>query len=489
MNRLEEIRARLEAIRARLAEIEGLAEPEGDEAVRSAALTARADETDVLLAEWDTLEAERVPLQARHDRLEAVRSASLRPSNTESGDGSRIGGHGPEIKRNRDPYEDLELVRSGRYADGDVIERAKFAIDQAPKYLDDGGRAHAMRLVEMDTDDDSRQAPLIARHMLLTGSQDYRRQYAEYMRTGYAGELLRAALSLTDANGGYLVPFTLDPTIILTNAGIIDPIRSMATVVQIATDSWNGVSSAGTTSGWTAEAAEATEGNPTFAAPSITPKRADSFVTGSYEVLSDSGFASQLGRLLADAKARLEGAAFATANTGATRPRGVVAAVAAVTTSIVASATTNALVIADVYAVDEAMPARYSAQSQWIANKKIQNKIRQFDTTGSAAFWANLGMGRPKELLGQPIKECSTMQSAVTTAGLVLLAGDFSMYQIVDRIGMSTQYVPVLMGTTNHRPTGEAGWFAFWRVGADVLDAGAFRLLQLNSTAAAVALA
>jgi hypothetical protein len=349
MNRLEEIRARLEAIRARLTEIEELGEPEGDEATRSATLTARTDETDALLTEWDTLEAERAPLQARSDRLEAVRAASFRPANAEGGDGARVGGRGPEIKRTRDPYEDLELVRSGRYDDGDVIERAKFAIDQAPKYLNDDGRAHAMRLVEMDTEDDSRQAPLIARHMLLTGSRDYRQQYAEYMRTGYAGELLRAALSLTDANGGYLVPFTLDPTIILTNAGIVDPIREMSTVVQIATDTWNGVSSAGVTAGWTAEAGEATDGNTTFGAPSITPKRADSWVTGSYEVLADSGFASQLGRLLADAKARLEGAAFATANTGATRPRGVVAAVAAVTTSIVAAATTNALVIADVY--------------------------------------------------------------------------------------------------------------------------------------------
>ena len=58
------------------------------------------------------------------------------------------------------------------------------------------------------------------------------------------------------ANGGYLVPFTLDPTIILTNAGITGNIRAISSQVTIATDNWNGVSSAGVTGEWTAEAAE-----------------------------------------------------------------------------------------------------------------------------------------------------------------------------------------------------------------------------------------
>jgi len=77
MSRLEQIRQRQEAIRARLDEIEALAEPEGDEAVRSQAYADRASETDELLTEWDALDAEAQPLVARAARLDAVRSAAL----------------------------------------------------------------------------------------------------------------------------------------------------------------------------------------------------------------------------------------------------------------------------------------------------------------------------------------------------------------------------------------------------------------------------
>lgn len=286
-----------------------------------------------------------------------------------------------------------------------------------------------------------------------------------------------------------MVPFTLDPTIILTNAGVIDSLRSISRNIQISTDVWHGVSSSGVSAAWTAEGAEASDGSPTFAQPTITPKRADAWVEGTYEVLSDSGFATELGRLLADAKANLEGAAFATGNSGATRPRGVIAAVAAVTAQIVASATTNAFVIGDVYNVKGGLRARDKAMASWLANDNIYDKVRQFDTAGGGGFWTNLNGPTPPTLVGKPTYEASTMQSAVTTAGLVLLAGNFQHYAIVDRIGMSVKYNDMVMGITNNRPTGSAGWFAMWRVGADVTDVTAFKLLQLNQAAAAVALA
>jgi HK97 family phage major capsid protein len=324
--------------------------------------------------------------------------------------------------------------------------------------------------------------------MLMTGSPEYHAEFQEYARTGYVGDQMRAALSLTGANGGYLVPMTLDPTIILTNSGITGTIRSISRNVTIATDDWNGVSSAGVTGEWTAEATEAADASPTFTQPIITPKKADAYVQASYEVLADSGFASELGGLLADAKIRLEEAAFATANTGATKPRGIVAAVAAVTASLVTSATTGAFVVGDVYSVANAIPARYENSSSWLGNKAIANKIRQFDTAGGGSFWANLGMKQPPQLLDSPFYRNSTMTGTVGNAALILLCGDFSQYVVVDRVGMSVLYEPIVKGS-NRRPTGDGGWYAFWRVGADVTNVDAFRLLQLNQTAANVALA
>lgn len=478
--RSEVLTEEMEALRAEVKVIEENEEATEEDLSRS----------ESLLAEWDEKAALRTKALGREQQVDEVLRARLEPERVEPMipvDGRR----GPEVMRKVEPYETTnDLVRSlwnhSSYDETDTISRALAAVDNAPRHVDDKGKEHLHDLLHMD----NRHAPLIARHMLLTGSDEYHDQFREYVasRGTYVGEALRAAMSLTDAQGGYLVPFTLDPTIILTNVGAANPFRQISTIKTIATDTWNGVTSAGVTAEWTAEGTEAADASPTLAQPTITPKKADAWVFGSYEVLADSGFASELGRLLGDAKDRLEAAAFATANTGATIPRGVVAAVQAVTASIVTSAATGVFAVDDVYNTSDALRPRDAAQASWVANKKIFSLTRRFDTAGGSSFWANLGMGVPNQLLGQPTYEASAMTGVVTTGSNVLLAGNFSEYYIVDRVGMAVMYDPIVKGT-NGRPTGQGGWFAFWRVGADVVDPGAFRLLQLNKEAAATALA
>jgi HK97 family phage major capsid protein len=50
------------------------------------------------------------------------------------------------------------------------------------------------------------------------------------------------SLSLTSASGGYAVPVTLDPTIIPTSNGAVNPWRAISRVEQITGNTWNGVS-------------------------------------------------------------------------------------------------------------------------------------------------------------------------------------------------------------------------------------------------------
>lgn len=480
----EMLAEQMEALRAEIKVIEEADEPTDDDLSRA----------EALLEEWDSKKTDYDKAVTREQKVDEVMRAALRPANTEEGSAPDARRRSPEVMRRVDPYDpdtQQELVRSlwgkGPFHAEDTIDRANAAIEHAPRHVDDNAKKRLDELVNLD----NRHAPLIARHMLLTGSPDYHNEFRDYVasRGTLIGDAMRAAMSLTDANGGYLVPFTLDPTIILTNAGITGPLRSISTIKTIATDVWHGITSAGVSAEWTAEGAEAADASPTLGQPTITPKKADAWVFGSYEVLADSGFAAELGRLLADAKVRLEEAAFATANTGATIPRGIVAAVAAVTASIVTSATTNAFVVGDVYSVSDALRARDASQASWIGNRSIFSKVRQFDTAGGSAFWANLGMGVPQQLLGQPVYECSTMTSVVSTGANILLAGNFAEYYIVDRVGMSVIYDPMVKSTGNGRPTGQGGWYAFWRVGADTVDASAFRLLQLNQVAAATALA
>jgi HK97 family phage major capsid protein len=479
--RSEILTEEMEALRAEVQVVEELEEPSEEDLTRSGHL----------LAEWDTKNAERETALEREAHVAKVLEANLaRSAQTESGDGPAAR-RGPEVKRSIDPYDNKDQLLRSLWGDSvlnhsDTISRAQVAVDNAPRHVNEAAKERMHLLLEGD----SKHTPLIARHMLLTGSAEYHEEFQTYVKSKgtYVGEAMRAAMSLTDSAGGYLVPFTLDPTIILTNAGIQDPLRQISTIKTIATDTWNGVTSAGVTAEWLGEGSEAADASPGFGQPVITPRKAAAWVFGSYEVLADSGFASELGRLLGDAKARLEGAAFATGNVGASQPRGVVAGVAAVTASIVTSATTNAYVVGDVYRVSDALRPRDAAQASWIGNKKIFSLTRQFDTSGGSAFWANLGMAVPNQLLGQNIYECSTMTGAVSTSALVLLAGNFSEFYIVDRVGMSVMYEPMVKSTGSNRPTGQAGWFAFWRVGSDVVDAAAFRLLQLSQTATFTAL-
>jgi HK97 family phage major capsid protein len=115
-----------------------------------------------------------------------------------------------------------------------------------------------------------------------------------------------------------------------------------------------------------------------------------------------------------------------------------------------------------------------------VSNFAVQSTIRQMDTAGGSSFWANFaGPLMPERLLGLPIYASSTMTSTVTTGSNILLAGDFSEYIIVDRVGMSMSYDPNVRSSANMRHTGQGQFTAFWRTGADVGSVNAFRLLQL----------
>lgn len=61
----------------------------------------------------------------------------------------------------------------------------------------------------------------------------------------------------------------------------------------------------------------------------------------------------------------------------------------------------------------------------------------------------------------------------------IMVVGDFGQFYIVDRLGTTMVYEP-LVKVANQRPTGQAGWFAYWRVGSDVAVADAFRVLNIG---------
>jgi HK97 family phage major capsid protein len=78
-------------------------------------------------------------------------------------------------------------------------------------------------------------------------------------------------------------------------------------------------------------------------------------------------------------------------------------------------------------------------------------------------------------MLGKPVLESTSVLGVYTTGSKVLVYGDLRQFYIVDRVGMSIVYDPVVLGS-NRRPTGQGAWYAFWRVGSDVSTANAIRV-------------
>jgi len=234
-----------------------------------------------------------------------------------------------------------------------------------------------------------------------------------------------------------------------------------------------------------AEFEEVSDDAPTFDSPDIPIKKMQGFVPISIEALQDEANVTQVvAELLAEGKDELEAVSLITGTGQSNQPTGIVTALAN-TAAEIAPVTPETFAIADVYAVYEQLPARHRRRGAFLANNLIYNKIRQFDTDGGAGLWTTLGNGEPPLLLGRPIGEAEAMDATwdgtETADNYVLLYGNFQNFVIADRIGMTVEFIPHLFGGTGQRPTGKRGWFAYCRMGSDVVNPNAFRLLNIET--------
>ena len=461
--RAEEIRARQAVIRSDLDVLEEVAEPTDEERTRA----------DDLLGEWDDLVVELEPLAERESRIEKVRAAARQEANREVPQTPDL-----LVRNKRDPFEDLDSVRQHMVPVSEVRARAAAAVEQFADRDDHWALDHdaAENVTQLIYKRGKNFGKAISEQLLVTGAPEYLAAFEQYL-SDPGGFSTRAALSLTPANGGYLVPFTLDPTIILTNAGSANPYRQVANIKTTTTNDWNGVTSAGVSAEWTAEGIEAADATPTVGPLKITPQKADAYLFGSFEVLGDSDFAQQLPDLLADAKDRIEETGFAV-GTGTGQPKGIIPAGTAL--SIAGNAATGPR-NSDVYALQAALPARFRgprARNVWMGNLNTINALRNVPSfTGSTSSIVKDESDPPK-MLGKPFLESTSIVGTFATTNKVLAYLDASQYYIVDRVGMSVIYDPIVLGATR-RPTGQGAWYAFWRVGADVSTATAVRVLSL----------
>jgi HK97 family phage major capsid protein len=234
------------------------------------------DLRDTLVQRWEVLDGKAKPLIERMEKVRGITRAAGDEGNLERPDGgSPYRGGSPDLvtRANRDPYDNLEAVRGRVVTRGELLSRAMDAIEVEAKR---GNLEHDFA----ETATQKVQGrPDVARHMLMTGSEEYQEAFRAYVEDPQ-GNVQRAALTLTLANGGYLLPFVLDPTIILTNTGSANPWRRISNVKQTTSNTWNGVTSAGVNAAWLTEGTIVTDGSPTVGNVVVTPQKAAAWVFG-----------------------------------------------------------------------------------------------------------------------------------------------------------------------------------------------------------------
>jgi HK97 family phage major capsid protein len=229
------------------------------------------------------------------------------------------------------------------------------------------------------------------------------------------------------------------------------------------------------------EAEEVSDDTPTWGADEISVHTGRGFIPFSLEISMDyPGFMGDIQMLLRESKDDLEAQKFVLGS-GTGEPTGIVTALTG-TSYVVASGTADTFALADIYAMDTALPARWASNASWLANKGIYSSIRQAGGANLDDFWVGLRDGRPSSLLGYAPYDASYMDGVInaTQDNYVAILGDFRWYWIAERIGMSMELIPHMFGATARRPTGQRGVFAWWRNGADVVAHRAFRMLNVT---------
>jgi HK97 family phage major capsid protein len=278
--------------------------------------------------------------------------------------------------------------------------------------------------------------------------------------------LVRAAFAETSgAVGAFALPLQLSSELIYVNQGIASPHRTLARHELGTSNTWNGITTQGSTANVVAEGVAVTDTTPSIGQLVITPGKIMTWIFGSFESMDDTALSAQVPGMFDEARGRLEGQLFATGTGGSGQPFGTV-------TRAAVDATTGNPTAALIYAMDQNLPPRFrnGGKVAWASNETVRNICRQIPAfTGAVTSIVNdnTSDGIP-EMLGYDFFESSAMLSG-SVGNRELILGDWQSYVIVDRLPSVTIAEQLVQSQATALPTGQRGWLNYSRVGADTV--------------------
>jgi HK97 family phage major capsid protein len=422
---------------------------------------------------WEALEAEHAELRASADKMKADADRAALVAEQRARWGSL------QVGTTVTTADDTDIRSLSR---GEARDRAMKRMEVEARGLDlSADNQHRIEKI-IGTRSDHLDGDLVARALLATERPAYKSAFGKAIagQHGFTPDEARAldearAASLTSGNGGYGVPVLIDPTIVLTAQESLSAVRQISTVIPVTTNVWKGVTSAGVTWSWDAEAAAVSDDAPTLVQPSITTYAARGFIPYSIEISQDyPSFAEEFGRLLSEGYDELRAAAYVTGST----PIGILTALDANTNVEVTPTTDGSFAAVDIDKVWTALPDRAKRNATWLMSSDVSSYIGIW---GDAFGGQTVDLaGVPTTLRGRPIAIDSAMPSFTGTTGAsnILIVGDFKRFYVIERMGMSVEPIQMLFDVTTNMPTGQRGIFAMARAGSDSIDDDRFRLLQ-----------
>jgi HK97 family phage major capsid protein len=313
------------------------------------------------------------------------------------------------------------------------------------------------------------------------------RLFAESARRGEN----RAMTEGTGSDGGFGIPYFLDPSIVVVSGGVESAqILNICKSVLSTSDNYHFWTAASTGFATQAEAAVVADETPTFGGVDIPIHMARDFIPFSIEFGQDqSGWADNATELFRNAYGEFVSAKTATGS-GTSDVTGVFTALTNATNnpSHVTVTTAGSLAAADVRKAWTALPERYRVDPScaWMMSPSVEQQVAALAapsvTNGLSVtdLTTDPATGQ-RRLFGKPIMSVSDAPAWTGTSGSANIAvvGQFNRYCVATRLGgFAVELVPLLRDPSTGRPTGERAFLATARVGGDVIDPNAFRILS-----------
>lgn len=435
------------------------------------------EQTDERAAELEALVAEQEAEQAEVRKLEDLAERATKAANV------------PQAP----PASPAFIGKAGSVEDLDVRSAQRTEVRDAAKRILDEARAKPAQLSAIERMMNGHfpevDGAAIERHVVLTERPEYRSAFQKYINGN--GDLLtdaekravteaRAMGGTTDASGGYGVPVTIDPTILLTDTSSRTDILSVIDIEPVFTDAWKGVSAAAAVWSFDGELTEVSDDSLTLAQPSIDVHEARAFVPYSMRWAEDyPGAAAQLERAIAGGY-NVHVVSKLMTGTGVGQPWGLFGT----TMTTVDVSSDNNFLAADIDAVWKALGEDFRYNATWVMNVDVENDIRGFGSgTATSRFTVDQTRDGISLLNGRRvILSDYAPQWSGTDGASILVLGDMKYFKMAQRIGMQVQFIPQVFGATNGLPLSAHGLLARARWGSDKVVQNAFRRLKNITT-------